>query len=430
MNQIEKKFIELPKSDIIKSSNESTYNKVYRKLIRKLVLNSIGKYYNDDYIDYKLKKIVKIEIDELNHYIGDTIYENNILKLPDYFFTTKIENSRDVLNLISEYPTLESLLTTYGIFIVGYDKKDNKNDKIIKNLIATYFAAKSSCNEITKIKTAEMTFSTYATSSGLQENIIRELSLIFGEDLLIKTLKEGTEFLEKEIDIQTKKKGLGKKVVTNLVQLSDLSMLEKQYFSECHELEEIINNKLFSMYEKINKYDPIYQDSILNLIKMKDFDFSIISLIDNSINPSDIELLTETEKNLISDFIHQFDENWKNYYYLETNYPKVKYSIDDDGDRVYDGETFTFLNKFLSSTNAYFEEYLRICDTIKNVWRSLQETIILEMLPRYIKNNQESNIDLKEILTLSKYTSDTKKYDLSIKSKTKSLEKKLIKINK
>lgn len=422
-------LINLPEEEIIKS-DESTYNKVYKKLLKKFVLESLGKYYSKSYIERKLERIKNIKIDEGENYVGDTIFEGNTLNLPYCFFTVKITKTEDVLNLINNYPVLKDLLTTYGIFVTGVNNTDKIEDKIIKNIIATYFATKSSGNELAKIKTAGLTFNGYATSNALKENIIREIVLIFGEDLLVKTLKEGTETLIKEIDTKTRQKGLGKKLVDNLIELHNLSMSERIHYATYNVLEEIANDKLFPMYKTIKKYPPVYQDSILNLIQMKNFDFSILRLINDQIDTSDLKLLTEEDKQLIRECLRSFDESWKKYYYLETSYPEVKYSLDYEGDIVYDGKSFTFLNKFLSALYSYEEEYYSICDSIRTTWETLQETIIEEILPRYIKNSKETNVNLEEILTLSKYRTDTKEYDISKSKKTRNLARRLTKTNK
>lgn len=425
----EKTFMNLPKENVIKS-DESVYNKVYKKLLKKFVLESLGKWYGKSYIERKLERIKNIKIDEEAHYVGDTIFEGNTLKLPYCFFNVKITKTEDVLNLINNYPVLKNLLTTYGIFVTGVNNTDKIEDKIIKNIIATYFATKNSGNELAKIKTAGLTFNGHATSNALKENIIREIALIFGEDLLVKTLKEGTETLIKEIDTKTKKKGLGKKLVDNLVQLHNLSMSERIHYATYNVLEEIADDKLFPMYKTIKKYPPVYQDSILNLIEMKNFDFSILRLIDDQIDTSNLKLLTEEDKQLIRECLRNFDESWKKYYYLETKYPEVKYTLDYEGDIVYDGESFTFLNKFISTLYSYEEEYYSICDSIRITWEILHETIIEEILPRYIKNTKETNINLEEILTLSKYRTDNKEYDMLKNKKTKELVRRLTKPNK
>lgn len=419
-------LINLPQESIIKS-DESTYNKVYKKILKKFVLESLGKYYSESYIERKLEKIKNIKIDEEENYVGNTIFEGNTLKLPYCFFAVRITKTEDVLNLITTYPVLKDLLTTYGIYIIGTNNKDKLEDKIIKNIIATYFATKNSNNKIDKIKSAGLIFNSYATSNALKENIIREIALIFGDDLLIKVLKEGTEVIIKEIDTKTRKKGLGKKLIHSLVELYNLSMQEKTYYAYYNTQEALAYNKLFPIYNIIAKYPQVYQDSLLNLIEMKDFDFSILSLIDNQIELSSIKLLTEEDKKIIKESLHQFDESWKKYYYLETRYPKAKTTLDYDGDPVYDGESFTFLNKYLSVIYSYKEKHYRICNSIRITWENIHKIIIEEILPRYIKNNQEININLEEILKLSKYISDTKEYDISKNKKTRQLRRKLTK---
>lgn len=419
-------LINLPEKDIIKS-DESTYNKVYKKLLKKFVLESLGKYYSESYIERKLERIKNIKIDEEENYVGNTIFDGNTLYLPYCFFTVKITKTEDVLNLIKSYPALKELLTTYGIFVTGTNNKDKLEDKVIKNIIATYFATKNSDNKLEKNVSAGLIFNSYSTSNTLKENIIREVALIFGDDLLIKVLKEGNEAIIKEIDTKTRKKGLGKKLIDNLIELYNLSMQEKTYYAYYSTQEALAHNKLFPLYDIITKYPQVYQDSLFNLIEMKDFDFSILSLIDDQIDISSIKSLNEEDKKIIRESLQHFDESWKNYYYLETRYPKAKTTLDYDGDPVYDGESFTFLNKFLSVTFSYKEKHYHICNSIKITWENIHKIIIEEILPRYIKNNQDKNINLEEILKLSKYISDTKEYDISKNKKAKQLKRKLTK---
>lgn len=423
-------YMNLPTSDVIKPTNEDVIDKVYRKFIKKILLNSMNKYYNESYIDFKLSKIDRIQMNEKLHYIGDTIFEKGVLKLPDCFFTVKIESSNDVGSLLAKYPDLKDVLTTYGIYVISHDKYDSKEDKIIKNVIATYFATENRTKELVEITTAEKTFNGYATSNSILENIIRELSLIFGEKVLIETLNKGSDYLIQYIDIKTRKKGLGQKIVDNLVKLSELSTIEKYRYASCCTLDTLIKNKLLPMYELIKKYDVIYQNTILNLIQMKDYDFSIFGLVDDDAGLSNIEPLTKVEKEIIREFIYIFDTNWKDFYSLVTCYPEVEAGVDDDGDKVYDGKNFTFLNKFLSSNNQYMFEYLGLCDNLGNTWKTLQEEIIHQLIPRYIKHNKSANINLAEILKLSMYKTDKATYDLSEKTKTKRLQDKLNRIYK
>ena len=158
---------------------------------------------------------------------------------------------------------------------------------------------------------------------------------------------------------------------------------------------------------------------------MKDYDFSIISIIDDSVSISDIKMLTEDEKKKMKEIIQIFNQEWQGYYYLEARYPETKYSIDYDGNTVYDGESFTFFNKFLSVSFAYEEKYLRVCNSIQSLWKKINEIIIWEIIPRYLKKNEVISINLEEILSLSRFISNDEIYDISKRSKTKKIERRL-----
>ena len=76
---------------------------------------------------------------------------------------------------------------------------------------------------------------------------------------------------------------------------------------------------------------------------------------------------------------------------------------------------------------SYKEKHYRICNSIRIIWENIHKIIIEEILPRYIKNNKEININLEEILKLSKYIADTKEYDISKNKKTRQLIRNLTK---
>lgn len=424
MNEIKRTTIKLPEISTIKISDSITVTKIYKKIIKRLLLENIKDFIDIKDLNYLISKINKIEINpNINQYIGNTIFEDGILYLPPEFFTIEINKTSDVLNLFNEYPALKDILTTYGIYVINYNKKDSNEDKTIKNLIATHFATRKESEFPDTIITGQMTFNGYATTNALLENIIRELSLIIGEKKLYETLKKDTSILIEEIDKKTNKPGLGKKLIDDILKLSYYSNKEKYAFAYNEQLENIINKKLIPIYELIKKYDIETQRSILNIIKFKNYDFNILKEIDNTIDISNIEPLTNIEKQYINTYIKVFDNLWNEYRYLVVGYPKETPNID----KTYNGKTFSFLNKIFSSHEQIFVDYLNICINMQETWNTIQETILWELIPRYIKYNKKAYIDLEEILLLSKYNTDKIKYNLSTSKKTKSIEKKLIK---
>ena len=148
-----------------------------------------------------------------------------------------------------------------------------------------------------------------------------------------------------------------------------------------------------------------------------------LSMEADTIDISNIEPLTNIEKQYINTYIKVFDNLWNEYRYLVVGYPKETPNID----KTYNGKTFSFLNKIFSSHEQIFVDYLNICINMQETWNTIQETILWELIPRYIKYNKKAYIDLEEILLLSKYNTDKIKYNLSTSKKTKSIEKKLIK---
>lgn len=419
-------LIKVPNSIVIKPTDEITITKIFKTVIKELLIESIGDYFNSTYIDYKLDEIVKIEMNKNINYIGDTIFEIGTLKLPDYFFTREIKSKEDLINLITEYPALKDLLTTYGIYIVSFNKQDTEENQIIKNIIATFFATENSHNELTDITYANMTFQSKATSYASLENIIREISLIFEKNILYVTLKSDNNVLIRFIDEKTQKKGLGKEFISCFISLYESCKNERIHAFYLDYTDYIVEEKLMPFYQKIKDFDIDTQETILKLIQIKDYDLSAAKLVDENIDLSDIESLTDFEKKLIKSFISTFDDYWHIFKQIIVGYPPTKHiGRDSNGDKIYDGKSFSFLNKVFSSHLRLEDEHTQICKEIQEKWIVVQEIIIWEILPKYIKNNPNKNIDLDEILLLSKFEGTEKTYNISKKFKTKKLERKI-----
>lgn len=418
-------LINLPVGDVIIPTDEKACDKIFRKLMKKYLLESVNDYFSTTYIDYKLSRIIKIEMDKNTHYVGDTIYENRILKLPECFFTTEINKTEDVTRLISIYPELKDLLTTYAIYIVGYNynNHDTEQDKVIKNIIATSLAVNNKENKQTELTKADMTFKSYATSHALLENVIREISLIVGKDKIYETLQYGAEVLIKEIDEKTRQKGLGQKIINMFMKLYMSSTNTTKYLDVCSIMQSLGDNKLIPMYKLIEKYNIKDQNTILNLIEMKNFDFSILKLIDENIDITRISMLEESEKEILKNALNTFEKNWESYRYLTVEYPETKPIKRNDNygeiEIVFEGKEFSFLNKFFSTYEQCEYEYYKTTRGLRNLWEEIQELIILELIPRYIKNNKDTNINLEEILKLSRYKTEEKDYDISSKENKK-----------
>lgn len=406
----------------VKSDELGFYN-IYRKVLKRKIMERVSGYFNEGYVDYKLNKIIKIEEMDKDLNSLDICFDKGILMLPKDFFNMEIVKTDDVLNLMKSYPVLEDTLVMNGLYVLGVSSKDSNEDKVIKKMIAKYLAVNNTRKGLNKIKRAQMSFVGY---NELQDNIMEEISLIFGENLLYGTLDKGVNYFIEEIDRLTKKNGLGRKIVNNLVELSNLSMEENKQYVERRELDLIIDDKLLPLYNKIKDYDVVYQNAILNIIEMKDFDFSILCMIDDSINLTNIIPLNEVEIRKIRDYLSYFDTNWKRMGFLETEFPFVKSCEDDDGNLVYDYDDFTFINKFISAVDDYNDKYFSLCNLIENIWKNLQEVILYEIIPRYIKYNDICNLrglTLNKILELSKYTTKNDVYDVSEKNKTKKIRK-------
>lgn len=397
---------------------------VYVKAMKKLAFSSLKQYYTEKYIDSKLEIINKIEIDEHLENINDITFKKGILTLPNILSNNKVTTIKDMIELLSINDKLKELLTIYSIYIVSIDEKDTKIDKVIKYAIASYLASKNN-NQLSNCKIGQLTFKTYNTTTNILENIIRELAIILGDDILYQTLKYGSKYLSDQIDYQTKKKGLGQKLITNITDLANLYKKERKEHNTYNILSKIETEKLLPMYDTLKKYSTKYKNSILNIIELKNFDFKVILKIDDLVDTSKLKELTEEEKQIINQHIKNFDDNWYDFS-LVIFYPPVNHvAINDDGEKIYNGNDFSFINKFLSSVEYTKEEYDYLCDTLEKKWQSIQNIIINELIPRYIKNNRKIYIYLDEILKLSQYQKYGKNHDLSQKRTTKRLERKL-----
>ena len=181
--------IKLPDDFPIEPKDNIAIKVIFKKVLKELLKESVWDYFSVSDMDYKLSKIDEVKMDDdLTHYVGNTVLEKGILKIPNYFFTREITKTEDLINLITEYPDMKTLLTTYAIYIIGHRNNDNEEERMVKNIIATYFAAEKNNNGLKDVKYSQMTFKSYATSNALLENIIREISLIFGKDILYETL--------------------------------------------------------------------------------------------------------------------------------------------------------------------------------------------------------------------------------------------------
>ena len=419
-------YMELPKDFPIEQKNTTASKIIFKKVLKQLLTGSVWEYFSVSDMDYKLSKLHEIKLSDELVYIGDTVFENGILKLQTPFFSREINKTEDLINLITKYPDLETLLTTYGIYILGHKSNDTEEDKLVKNIIATYFATEVNNNGLNTIEYSQMTFKSYATSNGLLENIIREISLIFGKDTLYETLKYDNEVLIKKIDNLTNKKGLGKKFIDKFIKLYKLSISQRKRYITLKVTEDIVKEKLLPLYEKIEHYDINTQNAILQLVKIKDYDLNVVNLFDDKINISDIKEITPLEKIVIEKHINIFDKNWENFEYLITAYPQTfPIGRDSNGYRKYDGLNFSFLNKIFSSDEEQIIEHNYICEEIQKTYKELQELIILEILPRYIKNNKDTNININKILELGKYQTEDFTYNIEKESKGKRLIRKI-----
>lgn len=386
--------------------------------IKDYVYEYMSEYYSKGKIDIELSaKIKKVELNDNCSYIDMISFDNGVLKLPKYFFDMDI-------NIQKQY------LAIFGIYILSINSYDSEEEKLFKNSLATYLVTKKNIPEIEKIKFDESFFDRYDFGNYVLTNIFEQLEIVLGKDVLVNSLIKGSYYLIDEIDNKTKKNGLGKKIFTNINKLKIVcddillySNLRKFNF-------ELIKNKLLPIYEFLdNNISGVEsQNTMLNLLEMNDFNYSILKRIDKHDSLSRLGEITDVEKERIKYFVSIFDKYNYNMSdeFLSLDYPCISdKGLFKFGKNYYGNELFSFINKYITVANKINIDY---CDNISLFYMCLEnicELIMYSLVSRYIKFNKDTDISLEKLFSLSSYKFGNYEYDLSEKRGTKLLERKI-----
>lgn len=415
--QREISIIELPHNKTSHPIDKNQIYKFYLNYITDSVNERIGVYYSRDYIYTKLtQKIKSIEPNHSNTNIASIteFYEDSILKLPDYFFNFDLPKEESKPSyLFGDYPFINQLLATYGLYALFAPDEPIPLELQLKKLLATYFATQSTiinpC-QYQPIKFADKIFSSYSLINPLCENIIKELSMILGEEALLKSLEKDSKYLTNIID-KTIKKKLGKKILDNLIQLDITCQQLIDLVNVEHDSDQLLKDKIMPMYRLIINYSPAYQNQILNQLELENFDFSVLKKFE--IDPNKLIPLTFEEKQLLTKHISNFDNNFDNLIpFLSANCPNISKISTPINNSNLSKEDFSFLNKILTVMNFQSETYDNLCLTITQIWKQTNDQILFQLLPNYLKHNN-SPIDLESMLILSSYTTPNTYFDFS-----------------
>ena len=414
-------------NEVVKNKNEEIVYGVYMKLIKKCVLENIGGFYNEEMIDKVLyDKIRKIDFREVGSYYGDTVLNDGVLSLPSSFFCVDLDKILDIDNNLE----IKNLLAIYGVYAVFVNEFDSEEDKVIKNLIATYLVVKNNNYQLEKVEFAGRWFNSYNISNNILVNIIEEIATVLGEEVLIDTLKNNCRCIVDEIDTKTKRRGLGIRIVRDIVELDNLYKYIVLYSKVIDFNSELIEKKLVPIYEFLrkNKSSINYQNTILNLIEMRDFDISILGGLNKNKIVFELEDFTENEKKVIKNFVSAFDAKGYNRRedVLFFKYPDISNCcVRVAGKNYYGNEYFSFINKFITVFNDINQEYYSFVNLLFDYWESLSEVLLWQLASRYIRYNKEADIDLEKLWVLSGYNMSDYQYDLSDKKSTKLLVRKI-----
>ena len=115
-------------------------------------------------------------------------------------------------------------------------------------------------------------------------------------------------------------------------------------------------------------YDTETQRNAVNTIEENDYDLEVLSTYEIT---REIRPLTEEEKEYVKYIIKLFDNNWVNGNYLHNKFPKVKRS-----DMYYKTEQITFVNKYLTVIQSYYDEMEYSAKNFKENFEKIQKLII------------------------------------------------------
>lgn len=353
-------------------------------VILSYIMNSvnriIGKYYDKGYIDVCLYSKISSFFKMNDKY---SLKQHKSLGVLTDLFGMNISKSADLNSILKNNPDLKPKLKLYGMDVLFYTPLDTKEDKVIKELIINHFVSRENKK-----------YFDYSKNS-IENNIIKQLELIFGEETLAMTLKNGSSYLASQIDLKCSKNGLGSSVIEYIVSISNKFERIKKLHYESDLYYNTLKRKLDTIMS-IVAYNDQYKKLLLQYIEGVDFDLSSLS---KKSEFRKIQLFSKKEILLIKKYIYEFDS-----------------IISSD-----EGE-YTWLEKVTYMSNRCFGQYQTSNEALYNDWNEVNKKIIYEILPRYIKKNKK-NIDLEQLIKLAPSS-------LKDKFKTKVVQRKVKRISK
>ncbi len=309
--------------------------------------------------------------------VGKTVLENGVLKLPTVFFDQKLTTTEDVADLLNRHPVLQDLLTIYGITSTFKNAIDDEEDLQLKNMIASFYAAENRNNSLHQENTIGATFNTHANVNIISENVIREIYLLFGEDILLEALTNGKKGFASTIDKIIGKKGIGDKFTSTLLKLDEISM-NASILESIQKRNNILQERQIGPFcEKLlSVEDSKLRRTIIDSLYAHDFDFT---KVEGPIDFSSIPPLTISEKKALKSYIELFS----------------LYSKDDS-------EEYSIISKIMSQM-IFYEERLQAASTITlKKWADIQGIISNEIIPLIVPYRY--GVDYESILTLGTVT--------------------------
>lgn len=268
-------------------------------------------YFSENEIIEKLnKKIRNIEIEDMSENIGMLNVTDKTIYVDRSFFQENIASYDDFKQMLSVYPVMDQILRTYGTFLISTDY-NNFNPRV-KLSIATFFAAKSMEIDKRKSSIRGLNFYSYSYINPIEENLIRQLGIVFGDDILAETLKKGIHIFTNRADNVTRRNGVGNELISNVanVHIKDIQIIHYE--------------KLLRMYAEIksgnlSKYILVDNHSKGTILKYEksNFDFRAIKNM-----PAAYMLLplSDEEINFIRKLIRHYSNNEENKTFIEKLY--------------------------------------------------------------------------------------------------------------
>ena len=237
----------------------------------------------------------------------------------------------------------------------------------------------------------------------------------------------GPTYLEKEIDIRTSKRGLGRKIVDLILNIDELSK-EEEYYRTSEEINEGLKDKFLKpLFKNLKGYSQEMQKKIISLLETSNFNTIQIRLLVDSNSAG----LSESEKNKLTEYIEIFNQHYFELTpFFITEFPRVPTKIDILGNRRCNVEDLTAVNKILTVMNKIEFSKNSVRTRLLKQWKKLQELIILSLTKKVADRGLlDETFNLGEVIDLSFYQSQTDEFDIAISDKVLKLDNKIKKNN-